>query len=276
MGHGVVLSGEAGIGKSRLVQVLKEHVAGEAHTRWECRCSPYYQHTALYPIIDLLQRALRWQPEDTAEERLTTLEYMLRQYRLLFKHALIQDVAYQSLLKSTRQHYHQRIAQALEARFPEVVATQPELLAHHYVAGGYIEQTVTYWQRAGEQASDRAAHVEAVSHFTTGIELLTTLPETPAHTQQALTLYIALGAALQITKGQGAPEVEHAYTRAHALCQQVGETPEIVPTLLGLWRFYNQRAHFHTARDLGDTLLRLGQQADDRTRLLSSPIMPLG
>ena len=82
MGHVVVLSGEAGIGKSRLVQVLKEYVAGEAHTRWECRCSPYYQHTALYPIIDLLQRALRWQPEDSPEEKLTKLEQMLRQYRL--------------------------------------------------------------------------------------------------------------------------------------------------------------------------------------------------
>ena len=81
MGHVIVLSGEAGIGKSRLVQVLKEHVAGEAHTRWECRCSPYYQHTALYPIIDLLQRALRWQPEDSAEEKLAKLEQMLRQSR---------------------------------------------------------------------------------------------------------------------------------------------------------------------------------------------------
>jgi class 3 adenylate cyclase len=82
MGYVVVLSGEAGIGKSRLVQVLKEHVAGEAHTRWECRCSPYYQHTALYPNIDLLQRALRWQPEDTAEEKLTKLEQTLHQFRL--------------------------------------------------------------------------------------------------------------------------------------------------------------------------------------------------
>jgi class 3 adenylate cyclase len=82
MGHVVILSGEAGIGKSRLVQVLKEHVAEEVHTRWECRCSPYYQHTALYPIIDLLQRALQWRPEDSPEEKLTKLEQMLRQYGL--------------------------------------------------------------------------------------------------------------------------------------------------------------------------------------------------
>jgi class 3 adenylate cyclase/predicted ATPase len=179
-----------------------------------------------------------------------------------FKHALIQDVAYQSLLRSTRQQYHQRIAQVLEAQFPETVATQPELVAQHYTAAGCAEQAVIYWQRAGQQASDRSANLEAVSHFTTGIELLQTLPETPEHTQQALTLYIALGAALQIAKGSAAPEVEQAYTQARALCQQVGETPELAPVLLGLWRFYLVRPQLHTARELGETLLRLAQHTD--------------
>jgi predicted ATPase len=143
------------------------------------------------------------------------------------------------------------------------VETQPELVAQHYTAAGCAEQAVHYWQRAGQHASDRSAHVEAISHFTTGIELLKTLPETPAHTQHALTLYIALGAALQITKGHAAPEVEHAYTQARAVCQQVGETPELVPVLLGLWRYYNTRPQLHTARELGETLLRLAQQAHD-------------
>ena len=178
----------------------------------------------------------------------------------MFKHALIQDAAYASLLKSTRQQVHQQIAQVLEARFPALVETQPELVAQHYTAAGCTEQAVRYWQRAGQHASDRSAHLEAISHVTTGIELLKTLPETPAHTQQALTLHIALGAALQMTKGHAAPEVEHAYTQARALCQQVGETPELVPVLFGLWRFYLARPQLHTARELGDTLLRLAQQ----------------
>ena len=99
--------------------------------------------------------------------------------------------------------------------------------------------------------------------MTTGIELLKSLPETPEHTQQALTLYTALGAALVMAKGQGAPEVEHAYIQAHALCQQVGETPELVPVLYGLYRFYAGRLQLHTARELGDTLLRLAQRAQD-------------
>jgi predicted ATPase len=151
----------------------------------------------------------------------------------------------------------------LAERFPETAETQPELVAHHYTEAGLREQAVVYWQRAGQQASDRSAHLEAVSHFTTGIELLKTLPETPAHTQHALTLHIALGAALLITKGHAAPEVEHAFTQARALCQQVGETPELVPVLFGLWRFYVSRPQLHTARELGETLLRLAQRSLD-------------
>ena len=183
--------------------------------------------------------------------------------RYIFKHALIQDAAYASLLKSTRQQVHQQIAQVFEARFPALVETQPELVAQHYTAAGCTEQAVVYWQRAGQYASDRSAHLEAISHVTTGIELLTTLPETPERTQHALTLYVTLGAALLRTKGPGAPEVEYAYTQAYALCQQVGETPELAPVLFGLWRFYFAQPQLHTAQELGETLLRLAQRAHD-------------
>jgi class 3 adenylate cyclase/predicted ATPase len=221
---------------------------------------------------ELLQAVSPWD-EDTVQrglQQLVAAEFLYQQglppqatYR--FKHALIQDAAYQSLLRSTRQQHHQCIAQVLETRFPELCDTQPELVAQHYTAAGCTEQAVVYWQRAGQQASDRSANVEAVSHFTTGIELLKSLPETPEHTQQALTLHIALGAALQMAKGIAAPEVEHAYTRARELCQQVGETPEHTPVLFGLWRFYVMRSQLHTARELGDTLLRLAQRAHGPT-----------
>jgi class 3 adenylate cyclase/predicted ATPase len=220
---------------------------------------------------ELLQAVSPWD-EDTLRrglQQLVAAEFLYQQglppqatYR--FKHALIQDAAYQSLLRSTRQQYHQRIAQVFEAHFPETAKTQPEWLAHHYMQAGLTEQAVRYWQQAGVYASDRSAHLEAISHVTTGIELLKTLPETPARTQHAVTLYLALGAALQITKGLAAPEVEQAYTQAYALCQQVGETPELVPVLVGLWRFYLTRPQLHTARELGETLLRLAQRADDR------------
>jgi tetratricopeptide (TPR) repeat protein len=219
-----------------------------------------------------LLRAVALQDEGTLQhglEQLVDAELLYQrgippQVTYVFKHALIQDAAYQSLLRSTRQQYHQRIAQVLEEHFPETANTQPELLAQHYTAAGCHEQAVHYWQRAGEHASNRSAN-EAVSHFTTGIELLKTLPDTPERIQQSLTLHIALGAALQMTKGHTAPEVEHAYTQARALCQQVGETPQLVPVLLGLWRFYLVRSQLHTARELGETLLRLAQHTDDPT-----------
>jgi class 3 adenylate cyclase/predicted ATPase len=183
--------------------------------------------------------------------------------RYIFKHALIQDVAYQSMLKSTRQQVHQQIAHVFETQFPTLVETQSELVAQHFTAAGCAEQAIVYWQRAGQHASDRSANREAISHLTTGIELVKTLPETPEHTRQALSLHIALGAALLMTKGHAAPEVEHAYTRARELCQQAGETPQLVPVLFGLWRYYVTRPQLHTAHELGETLLRLAQRTHD-------------
>src|SRR6058998_1141210 len=99
-----------------------------------------------------------------------------------FKHTLIQDTAYQSLLKSTRQQYHQRIVQVLEAQFPETAATQPELLAQHYTEAGLMAQAIPYWQRAGRRASERSAYEEAISHLMKGLEVLQTLPATPERT----------------------------------------------------------------------------------------------
>jgi class 3 adenylate cyclase/predicted ATPase len=216
---------------------------------------------------EVLQAVAPWNEETLQRglHQLVAAEFLYQhglppQATYRFKHALIQDAAYQSLLKSTRQQHHQCIAQVLEACFPERCETQPELLAHHYTEAGLTEPAIGYWQRAGQHAIDRSANQEAISHLTNGIELLTTLPETPKRTQHALTLYTALGAALQMAKGIGAPEVEHAYTQAYALCQQVGETPQLVQVLFGLWRFYIARPQFHTARELGETLLRLTQR----------------
>ena len=515
-GHGqvVLLSGEAGIGKSRLVQVVKESVASAPYRRWECRSSPYYHNTALYPLIDLMQRTLHWQPGDAPEERLHKLVQHLRQYRLpmeesvplfaallalpvpadrypplhlspqrqrrktleslvalllelaarepvlfiledlhwtdpttleflgllmdhtptaslsvlltcrpefqppwhhrsylteitvsrlareqiilmaahvaggkqlpdevlqqivdktdgvplfveeqtkavlesgllqevhghyertgsfaafaipatlhdslmarldrlgsakgiaqlgavvgrqfayavlhavspldestlqrelgrlvaaellyqrglppqatyTFKHALIQDAAYQSLLKSTRQQYHQRIAQVLEAQFPAIVDTQPELLAQYYTAAGLSAQALQYWHQAGQQASQRSANAEAIAHLTMGLEMLSTLPESPARLQYELDLLTALGPVFVAARGQAAPEVEHAYARARALCQQVGETAELFPVLFGLLQFYANRAEYRTARELAEELLTLSLNAPD-------------
>jgi predicted ATPase len=190
--------------------------------------------------------------------------------RYMFKHALIQDAAYASLLKSTRQQIHERIAQVLEAQFPEMVETQPELLAHHLTEAGRSAQAVGYWQRAGERAVARSANLEAISHLKTGLAVLQTLPETTERIQQELLLQTTLGPALMNTKGFAAPEAEHAYARARALCQRVGETPQLFSVLRGLWQFYNGRGAYQTARELGEQCLQLAHQGHDSSRRLEA------
>jgi class 3 adenylate cyclase/predicted ATPase len=506
-GQVVLLSGEGGIGKSRLIQVLKEYVTGELHTRWECRSSPYYQNTALYPITDLFQRTLQWQHDETPDEKLEKLEQTLNQYRLpleeavslfapllslpipedrypplamspqrqrqktleaivailleqaeqqpvlfiledlhwtdpttlefldvlidqipttsictlltcrptfqpswhhrsyltevtlnrlsrnqitqmvekitggvektdgvplfveemtkvvlesgllketdghydlvgpltlltipstlqdslmarldqlmtakviaqlgatigrqfsyemlqavsqldeatlqrelgrliaaelvyqrglppqaiyLFKHALIVDAAYESLLKSTRQQYHQRIAQTLEERFVETTETQPELLAHHCTEAGLIEPALGYWQKAGENAIQRWANPEAISHLQRGLQLLATLPETPQRAEQELVLLAHLGPVLRATKGPASSEVEPVYTRAYALCQQVGDNTSMYSVYHGIANFYLlqdvQKGH-----PLYEQCLAIAERAQDTSLLM--------
>ncbi len=192
------------------------------------------------------------------------------QARYFFKHALIQDTAYQSLLKSTRQQYHTQIAQILETRFPSTTETQPELLAHHYTEANLLAQAIPYWQQAGQSAAQRSGSVEAISHLTKGLELLKNLPDTPERTQQELMLQIALAVPLTATKGFAASEVERVYARARELCQHVGKTPQLFPVLWGLWVFYTARAEHRAARELGEQCLLLAQSAQDLALLLEA------
>jgi TOMM system kinase/cyclase fusion protein len=188
----------------------------------------------------------------------------------VFKHALIQDAAYQSLLRSMRQQHHRHIAQVLEAQFPELCETQPEMLAHHYTEAGLLAQAVPYWQRAGQCAVQRSAYVEAIGHLNKGLELLPTLPDNPERIQQELVLQTMLGPALMNIKGQAAPEVEQTYARARELCRQIGDAPQLFPVLWGLWYSYLVRAELQTARELLPQLLSLAQSAQDSALLLAA------
>ena len=188
----------------------------------------------------------------------------------VFKHALIQDAAYASLLKSTRQHYHQQIAQVLEAQFTETMETQPELLAHHYTEARFLAKAVHYWQRAGQRAMARSANLEASSHFAAALAALTLLPETPERTAHELTLQIALAVPLIATQGYGAPEVAHAYSRAQVLCQQVGEHALRFSALRGVWNCHLMQAELQTAHTLGEQLMRLAQQTHEAALLVEA------
>jgi predicted ATPase len=221
---------------------------------------PYELVQAVSPVDEpSLQRALA----QLVEVEVLYQRGLAPQARYVFKHALIQEAAYHSLLKSRRQHYHRQIARVLEEQFPDTQETQPELLAHHYTEAGLIAQAIPYWQQAGRRAGQRSAHVEAISHLTKGLGLLQTLPQTPEHPQLELTLQMALGSALMATKGYAAREVEHAFARARELCAQIGDSPRLFPVLFGLWGFHLTRAEYRAAAELSAQLLGLAQRGHD-------------
>jgi predicted ATPase len=229
-----------------------------------------FSHELLQAVAPLSETDLHTALSKLVEAEILYQRGVGEQARYFFKHALIQDTAYQSLLKSTRQQYHQKIARVLEERFPDTKETQPELLAHHYTEANLSEQAIPYWQQAGQRAVQRSANVEAINHLTKGLDLLKTLADNPEHARQELNLQSVLGTSLVATRGYATPEVEEAYTKALALCQRMGETPQIFPVLRGLRFFYNQRAELQRAYELGEQMLRLAQRLQDTTLLVEA------
>jgi class 3 adenylate cyclase/predicted ATPase len=188
----------------------------------------------------------------------------------MFKHALTQEVAYDSLLTPRRQRLHAAAGHALERLYPDWLVERSEELAHHYTEAGLTEQAVHYWHHAGQKAIERSAHVEAMPHLRQGLELLKTLPETPQRLQREVDMLIALGGSLNATKSIAAPEVAQTYLRAQHLCEHLDDPPQLFPVLRGLWNHYNIRAELQTAHTLGEQLLTLAQQAQDSAMLIAA------
>jgi class 3 adenylate cyclase/predicted ATPase len=222
-----------------------------------------FNYDLLQAISPLNEEILQQGLKQLVEAELVYQSGVPPQARYLFKHALVQDTAYQSLLKRRRQQLHQTIGKVLEDQFPQTVETQPELVAHHYTEASLIEQAIPYWQRAGERSVDRSAYIESISHLSKGLELLTTLPQTVEHLYQELNLQTPLGLAFMAIQSYAAPEVGKAYTRARELCRQIGETPQLAPVLYGLWIFHLVRAELPTAYEAAEQLLRLGENTQD-------------
>lgn len=185
-----------------------------------------------------------------------------------FKHALIQETAYQSLLKATRRAWHARVANAMERHFAAQAVAEPERLARHCEEGGLIEKGVSYYQSAAEQARQRSASSETIRHLSRGIELLRTLPESLARSKRELMLQIELGMTLVATEGWGSRDAEAAYRRARALCDHIGELPQVFRVMRGLITFYSARAELGTAHDLAERLMQLAEQAGESHLLL--------
>lgn len=185
------------------------------------------------------------------------------QSTFVFRHALIQEAAYQSLLRSRRRELHERIANALAERFPGRTAAEPEVIAWHCEMAGRIAEAVSHHQRAAERAMHASAQPEAIGHLAKALDLLATLPESLERNRRELALRVALGVPLIEAKGYGNPEVEQTHRRARELCREVGEGPELYQALGGIYLFHTARAELKPAADLAAELLELGESEGD-------------
>src|SRR6476660_284847 len=187
----------------------------------------------------------------------------------LFKHALVRDVAYGSLLRDQRQQLHGRIADVLAEHFPTTVEAEPEVLANHHREAGMADAASTYFERAGDRAAARSAYIEATAHFRAAIEEADRLPKKEERARRALTLLIKLGPAIAVTIGEGKPEVEAVYRRARDLGREVGDGPKLFRATWGLWLCASRRDN-KQSRKWTEELTSLAQRLGDESLLLEA------
>ena len=180
-----------------------------------------------------------------------------------FKHALVQDTAYGTLLRSRRQQIHARIAATLEDQFPDIAVAQPALLARHCAEAGLAEKAVVYWLKAGQQAFGRSATTEAAAQLRKGLDALDGLPDGPGRRRHELDLQLELGRALVATKGHAAPEVGESYARARALAEQIDRPEYVWRAFFGQWVFHRNRGECQLALALAEQLEKIGEARND-------------
>jgi class 3 adenylate cyclase/predicted ATPase len=223
-----------------------------------------FSHAVLAAVVDKPEAELL-----SALDGLTASGLLFRQgapphASYLFKHALVQDAAYSSLLRAQRQYLHARIADAYENRLPETGRTQPELIAYHFTEAGKLEPAIDYWRRAGDLAMARSANAEAIHHFSAALDLVATLGETCEREAKELELCVKLGPALMIVKGTASSEVHAIYTRA-AVLRSDEDSPDRFKALWGLFYYSMTSGRLREAAAYADELLMLAQRlgADD-------------
>jgi class 3 adenylate cyclase/predicted ATPase len=185
-----------------------------------------------------------------------------------FKHALVQDAAHSSLLRSSRQQLHAQIADTLATHFPELMDSQPELLAQHYAEAGLVEKSVAYWDRAGRRSAARSAMAEAAAQFYNALEQLALLPDGRERQRRELELRSALGTVLFAVKGQAALETGRAFSRARELWEQLGSPSGFLRAAYGEASYRAFRGELDAALRLDESLLRLSHHRNDSTGLV--------
>jgi class 3 adenylate cyclase/tetratricopeptide (TPR) repeat protein len=218
-----------------------------------------FSHALIGAVAAMPSRQL-----DDALEQLVGAELIYRRgvppdAEYTFKHALEQEAAYGTLLRSRRQQLHTRIATTLERQFPEIVATQPELLAQHYTEAGLIQKAIECWLAAGQKSLARSMMAEAVALLRKGLLLLPDVADSAWRQQRELDLQITLGQALGSTHSYSAPEVDQAYGRAWDLCEQLGRPAQIVPILNGQFMGHLNRADLEWVRQRGEEACQRGE-----------------
>jgi class 3 adenylate cyclase/predicted ATPase len=191
-----------------------------------------------------------------------------------FKHALIRDAAYESLLKSRRQQYHQRIATVLERQFSETAASQPELLAQHYTEACLVEPAINYWLKAGLRSRERVAELEAIDHLSKGLALLETVEESPGRDGLELQFLGPLGIATIAARGYGAPDVGPVFRRARQLCERSGQPPQLFGMMRGTFAWHVVRGDFRLCMELAAEALELARRLEDPGILMEALLLP--
>jgi serine phosphatase RsbU (regulator of sigma subunit) len=181
----------------------------------------------------------------------------------LFKHALLEEALYTAIEDQKRRQFHQRIAETMELQFPKSVETQPELVAEHFARAGLVQKAVGYCLKAGLRSRDRFANVEAVSHFKKGLQLLETLDPSPERDARELELLAPLGTAYIAWRGYAAPEVAPIFRRAHALCERVGQTPQLFAIMWGNFAYHIVRGDFRICSELAEEAIKFGERLND-------------
>jgi tetratricopeptide (TPR) repeat protein len=222
-----------------------------------------FSHELISAVVSMPQPQV-----DDALAQLASAELIFRRgtppdAEYTFKHALVQDAAYSTLLRSRRQLMHGRITATLEEQFPDIVETQPAVLARHCTEAGLAERAVGYWLKAGKQAVARSAMTEAVAQFQKGLDLLAGLPDSLWRQQEELDLQIALAPALAWTKGHSAPDVGETIGRARVLAEQLNRTKYLAPLLYGHWQFHLVRSEHKLALSIAEHMERAGEQRND-------------
>jgi predicted ATPase/energy-coupling factor transporter ATP-binding protein EcfA2 len=181
----------------------------------------------------------------------------------LFKHTLLEEALHSAIDEPKRRQYHRQVAEVIEARFTNSAEAQPELLAEHFTEAGVIEKAVGYCLKAGLRSRDRFANVEAVSHLTKGLKLLETLDASPERDARELEFLGPLGTAYIAWRGYAAPEVGPVFRRAHALCERVGQTPQLFAIMWGNFAFHIVRGDFRICTDLAEEAVAFGERLND-------------